>query len=93
MPKAARSKNPLQGIAATAAEEYFAAIVNHHDLGDVFDPMQSPLDEAIEEITNLLEDERGKHPPSPHMERWHIGVRAGYLVGVQVGLRLRGGAR
>ena len=90
------TKDP-RAIARTAADEYFAALLNNPDLGEAFDEMASPLDGALEEIINLLEAEHVKqHGPitsDADVTYEMIGRETGYLVGVQVGLRLRGDRR
>jgi hypothetical protein len=92
MPKVARTipKDP-RAIATAAAEEYIAAIASNSDLGDVFEG--SPLDDAMDEIGLLLVKEHGPITSDADVTYEILGRRTGYLVGVQVGMRLRGGAR
>jgi hypothetical protein len=63
------------------------------DIGDFYAEMASPLDDAMEQVSDLLEAQhvRDHGPIKPDAEALHelIGRRTGYIVGVQVGLRLR----
>jgi hypothetical protein len=48
------------------------------------------LDNAFFQVANILKAADTRHDPSDPVLVEHIGARAGYLIGVQVGLRRRG---
>jgi hypothetical protein len=89
--KTSSSKDPHQ-IARAAVDRYFAAMVDSRDffLGEQNDA----IEKVCEEVYEILEAGT-TIDPSDDLIRWALALDAGYLVGVNVGLRLRniGGAR
>jgi hypothetical protein len=92
-------RDPVE-IAAHAADQYIARLFSnlpgdseHRDTDDC------PLDEAIEQISEHFTADyvRVHGPIRPDDDggviRGSIGTEAGYIVGLQVGRRLAGGAR
>jgi len=87
--------------ATQAVSEYFNAMLADREffpLSGIADNGSQPsLGDVFEEVSNILEAEyvreHGPITDDQDVVLWQIGLAAGYLVGVQVGLRLRGGAR
>ena len=88
-----RAKNP-QEIATAAVQRWFTDMVGSGDTltsGDY--DVSGPISQAYEEIELILEDRHvqqyGPIRPDQDLTRLMFGRESGYLVGVQVGLRLR----
>jgi hypothetical protein len=84
---------PSHQIAREAVTQYFAALAT--DRGILMDDTTSPslkrLNEAFDKVARAVEREHGEQitDETENYVTEEIGIYAGYLVGVQVGLRLR----
>ncbi len=98
-PSKAEDRLTAAELARQEVEAWFEAIVEEQETliaGDGNIPMER-LDKAFDTVLKKLEEE---HEPritdkTDSMTVALVGVRAGYLIGIQVGLRLRnvGGVR
>lgn len=91
MAKASKSPDPRQ-MAVDAVEKWFTGLLSTSDA--VTDAGNQPtLESAFDEVTAALEFEHvaqhGPITPDQDVVMEMIGREAGYLIGVQVGLRLR----
>src|SRR5207237_750284 len=83
-----------QQLAIAAADQYFAALAS--DLPFDVAPGDVNLVELCTEIQDAIDDGKRSETVDPIVElQWRedSALRAGYLLGVQIGLRMRGGAR
>jgi hypothetical protein len=91
-----RKKTP-HALAARVVERYFQAMMTDREFMNDGSIEANHLDAVFEEVSDLLEAEHVKqHGPikrDDDLTRWAIGMEAGYIVGVQIGMRLAGGAR
>lgn len=100
MPRNTPKKTPQQ-IAREAVEEWHSTVIEDRDAlytsSHAASTSSRRIDSAFDAIENFLEAEhvKGHGPiePDDDLQRVMFGRDAGYLIGVQVGLRLRGGAR
>jgi hypothetical protein len=99
-PRTAKSKEQPEAIARRVVAEVFDSIETDAEslTTTLAQPKLDAFDSSFERIWNLLFEEEGRPVAGQDdaaYEWLHIqlGIRAGYMVGVQVGMRLRGGAR
>jgi hypothetical protein len=94
--KRAKPKAPKLTAAQLARQEvhaWFEAVIEEQETligGDGNQPLER-LSAVFENVVKILESEEDE-PITDATDNWvtsNIGVRAGYLIGVQIGLRLR----
>ena len=92
MAKASKQRDPRQ-MAVEAVQKWHGSLIDGpeaHYSGSVY---QVTLDQAFDDVTDALEAEHvadhGPITPDQDAVREMLGRSAGYLIGVQVGLRLR----
>jgi hypothetical protein len=95
--KTSPAKDPRR-MAVAVVQEHFDNMMTTSDTYIEAGYLVSPIDAAFDAIENALEAEAVKRQgkpidPDEDVELRMISREAGYLIGVQVGLRLRGGAR
>lgn len=89
------AQKPVQSPAALAkhhVDEWIDALISSTDFGERMDPFMN--DEAFDDVARAIEAtmERAQNPTTAderHGQQLLAEREAGYLIGVQVGLRLR----